>query len=39
LRVVVEQFAVFVAEDEVPLVGVEVAGDEVFAAERGEGLV
>ena len=32
-----EQFLVFGAEDQVPLLGVQVAGDEVFGAERSEG--
>jgi hypothetical protein len=37
LRVVVEQFLVLGAEDQVPLLRVQVAGDEVFGAEGSEG--
>jgi hypothetical protein len=33
----VQVFAVFGAEDQVSLVRVQVSGDEVFAAESGEG--
>jgi hypothetical protein len=33
----VQVFAVFGAEDQVSLVRVQVAGDEVSASERGEG--
>ena len=36
-RVVVEQFLVLGAENEVPLLRVEVTGDEVFVAKRVEG--
>lgn len=37
LRVVVQEFAVFGGKDQVSLVRVEVAGNEVFAAQGGEG--
>jgi hypothetical protein len=37
LRVVGEQFLVLGAEDQVPLLRVQVAGNEVFGAERGKG--
>jgi len=39
LGVVVKQFAVFGAEDQVPLVRVQVAGNEMFGAERCESRV